>query len=237
MKKDEQMLPVTDDVIERVEALKVEIHKALEKEDLEQADILNEEYEDVMSSYDFYDQIFEENGKKGLKDVMGNLLVPALYSDFYEVFRIDFNRAYPVVAADESGKLAMVTTDGKGTPLMPFEYDVIEFIDFSDYFVAEKSGKYGVLTSDAEFIVPCELDRCYEPVGDIMTVEADGRFGLLTSWGLYVKPIFDEMTDKEDCIYVRKGKDWGFLDEDGRFIPEKDKAAVEGADLLSYIYE
>lgn len=43
---------------------------------------LGQEYANLMSDYDWLDEEFEENGKKGLKNVKGEIVVPAIYESF-----------------------------------------------------------------------------------------------------------------------------------------------------------
>lgn len=37
------------------------------------------ELDELQYNYDWKNQIFEENGRKGLKDILGNILIPPLF--------------------------------------------------------------------------------------------------------------------------------------------------------------
>ena len=50
---------------------------------------------------------------------------------------------------------------------------------------------------------------------------AEGRYGLCTTSGDYVAPIYDEMEpDDDDNVHVRLGDTWGYISGDGEFLPE-----------------
>ena len=74
----------TQEVVERNEFLHAEIDKYLyvdiSAEDFDDTELrtLAEEQDDLIEKYDFSSQIFEENGLKGLKDVTGKILDPAI---------------------------------------------------------------------------------------------------------------------------------------------------------------
>jgi hypothetical protein len=80
--------------------------------------------------------VFEENGKKGLKNVKGEVVVPAIY-DNYGILEPYYLKLSPVVAQLD-GKVALVERDGKGTPYTDFEYHYIEPILFSNLYAVWK---------------------------------------------------------------------------------------------------
>ena len=75
--------------------------------------------------YDVFTKIYEEDGHYGVKDACGEVLMPALFDDIASTFMDECRRwAVPVV---NDGKMALVAPDGKGTLLIPFDYDKIHF--------------------------------------------------------------------------------------------------------------
>ena len=66
------------------------------------------EYEELVSNYDWSDEVFEENGKKGLKNVKGEVVVPAIY-DKYGILEPYYLPNYGVPASQED--LMMVCMD------------------------------------------------------------------------------------------------------------------------------
>ncbi|MCI7423812.1 MAG: hypothetical protein PUI90_06365, partial [Prevotella stercorea] len=83
-----------------------------------------------------YHEVYEENGKFGIKDHQGNVLVPAHY-DFLRTpyVYVDDLRSLPVIA-QRDGKMGLVMPDGKETVVLDFIYDDIELRDEPPYFEA-----------------------------------------------------------------------------------------------------
>ena len=101
-----------------------------------------DEYEKVMvfeEEYDIFTQVFSENGKTGVKDAAGEVLVPAVYDEIGCTFA-DFCRGFAVPVM-KGGKMALACPDGKGTLLTEAVYDHIIFDDC--FYVLVKDGKYG----------------------------------------------------------------------------------------------
>ena len=92
-----------------------------------------------------------------------------------------------------------------------------------------------MITNKGDVMIPCILDGYTMPFNGVGTVSANGKEGIITDWGLYVEPIFEEVSEKDDYVYVRLGDKWGYVDFDGNFIDEKDEETLESADLLNYM--
>ena len=230
----------TAEVIERNDFLTAKINEmlAVENPDFDAVNVLAVEQYDLHQKYTFFDQVFEENGLVGIKDVKGNVRVPALYIDYHQVYDyLDTHspelKTYPVCAYDQHEKCALVTTDGKGTPLTPFIYDEIDKDEFWSNFITVIGEKKGMMDKHGKILIPCEMDTLYDAFNGIYTFEAGGKFGLYTEWNLYIAPTYDEMTEKDDYIYVRLGDTWGYLDYDGKFIDEADQETLDESDLLN----
>ena len=122
----------TEEVVKRVDFIVDRLSKAIDKEvplKRSEREALYEEYNQLMESYDLFDQVFDEGGKKGVRNAAGKILVPALYKEFSEIYTYKrYGYIMPVPACDFSGKYALVKCDGKGTPLCDFEYEMIRFI-------------------------------------------------------------------------------------------------------------
>ena len=65
---------------DRLDFLKHEIERV--GRDADNYLALMQEQHELMFGYDWYDEVFEENGKKGLRNVRGEVVVPAIYDDF-----------------------------------------------------------------------------------------------------------------------------------------------------------
>ena len=226
------MQKVTPEVIERLEFILNELEKencALE---------IKVELHEIEEKYDLYDCIFEENDKKGVKDIKGNVRVPAMYKDYSLRYAFHHLRKAPIPAENEDGKYALIKADGTGTPITSFEYDWISLVPFTSLFIAEKNGKEGLVSFEGEVIVPCELDSVSNgvPMNGLIELTNDNKYGLFDyKTGLYVKPIFDQLEENNDNVYVRLNDHWGYLDEEGNFIDEADVETWENCYLLNWL--
>lgn len=186
------------------------------------------------NKYRFYNETFEVDGKVGLKDIAGNILVPAIYKEIGPLFHYDLKDCL-VGASNEEGKYALINPDGKGTPITPFVYDFVDSTPFMAFYPVIQNGKLGFVNGKGEMITPCELDHYQEPFNDIVTIDANGKYGVLTLWGLYVKPIFDEIEDDDnEMVHVRLGDKWGFIDDNGEFIEEHEQDRLDESYLLNF---
>ena len=185
-----------------------------------------EEYNDLIASYDWNDIVFEENGKKGLKNVKGQVVVPALYDDFSDLAPY---YEYPKrVIAYLNGKVALVKRDGEGSPITDFEFSQMEHIPYSPFYAVLKEddeAHFAIMMYDGKVITPYELETYCEAVNDAILLGANGKTGLLHYVGeiVYIKPQYDSIYDEgvgSDFFFV-KGGVAGRLTLDGRFIPNE----------------
>ena len=237
-----ERLHPTAEIIERNDFLSDQIDDMLETRFDPDFDVINaylREQQDLHAKYSFYDQVFEENGLKGVRDLKGNIRVPAIYTNFYELY--DYMNMYapemknlPICAYDQNNKCALVLPNGKGTPLTPFIYDAIVKDRFVHEFTIVQGDKKGVMDKKGNVLVPCEMDDVYEFFNSIQVLVSNGKFGLITDWGLYIAPIYDELNEKNDYVYVRLGDTWGYIDHGGKFIDEADHETLQGNCLLNF---
>ena len=90
----------------------------------------------IKSKYIKFHEIYEENGKYGIKDADGNILLSAQY-DFIRTpyVYVDDLRTMPVIA-QKNGKMGLVLPDRKDTVVADFIYDNISLRDEPPYFEA-----------------------------------------------------------------------------------------------------
>ena len=234
MDKKNVLLQPTPEVVAEVVALLNEINTLEEQNPADRKPLceLYDRYFALKNTYDLSDQIFEENGKKGLKNITGTILLPAIYNDIKACFNYSPAPHVAIPVSNESGKYALVQSDGKGTPITPFIYDDIDLLDYSNFYLAKKDQKYAVFTCRGKEFVPCIIDYFIEYCNDIYAFHSDGKEGLFTSRGLYVPPIFDQVGG-DDWVFVKKGNQSGYIDTEGNFI-DKDDEATDTAELLAW---
>lgn len=125
--------------------------KYLAEEKYDEANKLQEEYYEIENEYDLFDQTYEEHGKLGIKDITGKILVPAIYSNYSELYSYTIKRGAPVAAQNDEGKFALVSTNGSGLPLCDFIYDLIVCKHYTSFYtcIKEVDGKrlFGLLTA------------------------------------------------------------------------------------------
>ncbi len=106
----------------------------------------------MKEKYVQYHQVFEENGKFGIKDHQGNVMVTPSY-DFLRTcyIYVDDLTMMPVIA-EKNGKMGLIMPDGKDTIVADFVYDDICLRDEYPYFEATLNGKEGFIDKDGKFI-------------------------------------------------------------------------------------
>ncbi len=203
----------------------------------EERNALYAELDNIKNGYDLFDTVFENNGKLGVKDIAGNIRVPALYKEFSELYSYTTNRLAPVAAMDFNGKFALVRADGSGEPNSPFEYDMIKYIYGTQYLFACAKDKgdtrvWGLMAGNGKLIVPCEMDRIHGFSNNYMAIEKDGKFGFVTADGICVEPVYDEIEDDGEIIMVRRDGKPGYISSEFGFIAADDEERLENEELL-----
>lgn len=240
MNNQKEKQPVTAEIIERLDYVLNEMNglQACE-EDWKRMSYLSAEQLQIEEQYDLMDTVYEVNGKKGIKDIKGNVRVPALYSDFAVLYAYTGFRNTPVIALNDEGKFAIVKANGTGEAICGFEYDDIDIEPLSKLFIARKNGKAALMNHRAQLLTPLELDIVYTymPINGLIEVKIGDKSGLYDYCkNLYVRPVFDKIDEKEGKVYVQLGERWGFISsEDGSFIDENDEDALEDVPVLLWM--
>ena len=95
----------------------------------------------MMEKYVRFHEVFEENGKYGIKDSDGTILVHARYDFLRTPFvYVDDLVSMPVIAEKE-GKMGLVLPDGHDTVVLQFDYDDISLRDEDPWFELTKDGE------------------------------------------------------------------------------------------------
>ncbi|MBQ6304966.1 MAG: WG repeat-containing protein [Bacteroidales bacterium] len=88
------------------------------------------------------------------------------------------------------------------------------------FYVLRYIDKVGVKTRDGKWLLE-PTKRVYDWYGcdKVLPIKYDGKFGIMDKTGWIVEPTYDEMEwYSEDMLPVRKGRLWGFFDEEGRLV-------------------
>lgn len=105
----------------------------------------------MKEKYVQYHEVFEENGKFGIKDYQGNIVISPSY-DFLRTcyIYVDDLRTLPIIA-EKNGKMGLILADGHDSPVADFIYDDISLRDEYPYFEATLDGITGLITKDGVF--------------------------------------------------------------------------------------
>ena len=158
----------------------------------------------------FPEMVYEEGGKKGVKDFKGDVMLSAEYEDILLMYeRNDFFNPYCIIAL-KHGKWGLV--DKYGNEILPFDYSLIFPMGDYDYGV-KRNGKWGVYNAlSNKWELPCKHEQIYthEPSPMCLYVFSDkGKFG----WrGCQMKE--DDAEAEYDAVYL-PSKEYFFCEEYG----------------------
>ncbi len=199
----------------------------------EEADALfkrDKEYEEM--ALDMRDVIFVEEGKKGLRRVTGETIIPALFDDISERYSYitqlysDMGHAWPVPVV-KNQKVALCKPDGNGILLTDFIYDKMFMFFYAEwnYYVVIKDGKKGLINSKGKEVIPCNMDEIYEQTD----TEGVIPFRRGDKWGLFfhiaTEPMFDDIDIRcEDYCMVRIADEWFYIDYNGKPVKNESEA-------------
>ncbi len=97
-----------------------------------------------------FHQVFEENGKFGIRDHRGNIIVSAQYDFLRTCYTFVDNLCMMPVIAQKGAYLGLILPDGHDTVVAPFEYDNIALRDTYPYFEATKGHRKVLLDNHGE---------------------------------------------------------------------------------------
>lgn len=144
--------------------------------------------------------IFEQNGKVGLKDYKGDVLLPPEYDEI-RLNYVEEELVNPIYIMARKGKWWGVV-DSNGDIQLPFDYEDIYPMKSADYAV-RCQGKWGVYSvPDHEWRLPCSHDIIYNnpPFMDVILVFSDnGKLG----WTGCPAPLNDSDARYDDVYFPR----------------------------------
>jgi hypothetical protein len=173
-------------------------------------------------------QVYEENGRFGVKDVCDNVLIPAQYDNISPTFIKKCSGG--VIPVTNQGKMALVALDGKGTQLTSFEYDYIDYDE--GCFQLLKGDSWGLASDKGQIYVPAEMDKAfYPPHNRLITFSKNGKYGFtMIEADVITEAIYDgyEMDEYQNLIVEKDGVK-GYLDKEGHFTSDREKSFFNAA--------
>lgn len=194
-----------------------------------------QDYEHVSWAND----IFEQDGKLGVRNSALGVLVPPIYDDLFE-------HIVGVYVAKLNDKFGIVKADCKGTIIYPFELDDFDYTESLFYgLLISKSGKWGavsvlygqvitIIEPVYDSITPIKSYDGYD-VCDLLLLENEGKRGLFND-GSIVPTIYDEISLPVVMGWIRAKIEgvWYYIDTDLNPTTDVDKAFLSYADSSFY---
>ena len=193
---------------------------------LEDSKSYGDTHMELFNSFDWSAQIFEENGKYGLKSAVGEVLLPAAFEDFM-IMSGDVLRKGSRVVTQQNRKWGVIIADGTGSWMIMPEYD---YIGYPNHLTPVcKDNKWGVLNiATGDYLIPLDCDMVHADrglmfVNGIGSYEKDGKTGIIREDGAFTQAIFEDTDfDLEGPVKVMLNSDWGYINEQGNFTTNQD---------------
>ena len=109
-------------------------------------------YQRIKAKYIQYHEVFEQDGKFGMKDHQGNIMLSPSYDFLRTCYIYNDDLSIMPVIAEKNGKMGLVMPDGNDTVVADFLYDEICLRDEYPYFEASKDGENGFLDKTGNFV-------------------------------------------------------------------------------------
>ncbi len=177
---------------------------------------------------------YKENGKWGLCDSKGQILVEPQFDKVVTTYYFD---SYMV---GKGGLYGVI--DGKGDTLLPFVYESIDDCTREGLLRVKQNGKYGFVDFQNKVVIPIQYESLDQIPENIFLAQLNGYYGVLDSRGEilvphnfellranYIGPYFEHGNPLASKAFVVKADGvWGFIDYNGQWIipNEYDNALV-----------
>lgn len=202
-----------------------------------------DELNSIMGSYNWFTQLFVEDGKKGMKNAVGDVIIPAKYEEIGYTFS-QVGGYFGPVPAKKEGKFGLVSTEGDAQEITPFVYDWLDRMDWVPIFLfwKDESLSFGIVSFDGEELVPCVLDEIREGIsGHIFYYRSGEKWGLLdVNLWVALQPVYDniEFADmNEPVLFTLNGEQGYVKKEDASFVPLSLKDTMDEDDWYDVLLD
>lgn len=193
--------------------------------DYEEFQRLASQVHHLLHSRNWYNLEFEENGKKGLKDCTGELLVPALYDDFPILWHyLDKTTVTPV---KKDGLYGFFKPGKTGHLTLPCQYEDFRCWEFAKYYTVRRPGSnlVGLVDNCGTELLPCEMEDIQDVGDGSVAYKKDSKWGhAFPGTNLIVPAIFESIEYEgpdEFYVYYKDDKK-GRADAEGRFYSDEE---------------
>ena len=201
---------------------------------------------ELIYNYDWSDEVFEENGKFGVRNFLGKVIIFPEWDDIPCPLDYFANDKVPYIVSKD-GLCGLVMAGDDNRIISDCIYDFITpegerniySPNICEYFIVSKDKLYGILNIDGTEKVPCIMDSIEEG----LHLYKDGKVGFVASNldGNVVWPEFDEIDFESDELMpsARKNGQWGrvnlssgFFETDGEDLPVTIHETISVGDLV-----
>jgi hypothetical protein len=181
---------------------------------------------DFVDSRDWFTIVIEKDGKEGVMDLDGTVLVPPIFDKVaYTYSRIHVNANKPVVVVN-NGKFGIVRADGTGEMVLPCEHDFIRLTDLLHFFLVIDNGKIMFVNNLGEQLTPQTVDAVRDELNEVFVLASGDKLGLYDfNNDLFIQPSYDniDLGDGDEPVIAYKDGIAGYLSAiDGHFIPKEE---------------
>lgn len=189
----------------------------------------DEEWVELYDAYDWSPELVKEGDKCGLKNLLGEIILPAEYDNFKLMDSAIVEKGDRIVAIKD-GRWGVVIADGTGTWLVEPEFDYIGYPN--DLTNVKKGDHWGVLNiTNGEYLIPPHCEKVFENNGLIFIngigyYQKEGKIGIITEDSDITEAIFDAVDPTPSgWVKVLCDERWGYIDENDQFTERPEDAA------------
>lgn len=217
----------TEEIAKKVSDLKDSLYDLMTSSDIDSHNKVLNELLAYLEEYDWRDVVFDENGKKGLKDYLGNIIAPAIFDEI--IPREDCFSDVQIPACID-GRWGVIPANADiDYHREGFVYDGIEVFWgtfwLGGVYKVKLNNLFGLIDDYGIELMPCVADEVYPFSNGMALVVKNGKYGFLTDNYDYIEPTYDEIEFPEIDEYykVRQGDKWGYVDKNKQFTLGEDK--------------
>ena len=182
--------------------------------------------DDFIKSRDWFTIIIEKDGKEGVMDLDGTVLVPPIFDKVvYTYSRIRRKADKPVVVVN-NGKFGIVRADGTGELVLPCEHDFIRLTDLLHFFLVIDNEKIMFVSLLGKQLTPQTVDAVRDELNEVFVLASGDKLGLYDfNNDLFIQPSYDniDLGDGDEPVIAYKDGIAGYLSAiDGHFIPKEE---------------
>lgn len=147
----------------------------------------------------------QKNGRWGIEDEKGNVIVPFEYDEIKFAKKGNFN-------IKKKGKWGIA--DKTGVVIIPCEYD--EEFNFGESMYVKKSGRWGIIDDKNKAIIPFEYDEILTYYGSSMPARKGNKWGLIYDNKVVIPCEYDEIkhhASNEEVLFAKKNGKWGLINK------------------------